>query len=168
LCYAPAPDARTAFVVQYRGGGETVSFGPIELLIISFPGNQFKGEIAPALGDLVDKGIIRIIDIVFAMKDEEGNLSVAELSDLGDGQFAVFDPLVADVSGLLSDDDVQQLAGALENNSSAGLMLFENVWATEFVDAVRNADGQVVLNERIPRAVIEEVLAARQAEGSEA
>src|SRR5262245_5404848 len=102
------------------------------------------------------------------MKDEEGNLSVAELSDLGDGQFAVFDPLVSEVTGLLSDDDVEQLSGALENNSSAGLMLFENVWAKEFVDAVRNADGQLVLNERIPRAVIEEVLAARQAEGSEA
>ena len=145
-----------------------MSFGPIELLVISFPGNQFKGEIVPALADLIDKGIIRIIDIVFAMKDEEGNLSVAELSDLGDGQFAVFDPLVAEVTGLLSDDDIEQLSGALENNSSAGLMLFENVWAKQFVDAVRNAEGQLVLNERIPRTVIEEVLAARQAEGSEA
>jgi hypothetical protein len=73
---------------------------------------------------------------------------------------ASWDPLVDDVLGILSTDDIQQLGQALEPNSSAGLMLFENTWATEFRDAVVNANGQLVMSERIPRAVIDELIAA--------
>ena len=135
------------------------SFGPIELLVLRFPGNNFRGEIAPALADLVDAGIIRIIDIVFLIK-EGGELRVLEINDLDEDAYAVWDPIVADITGLLSDEDVQHLAGTIEDNSSAGIMLFENTWATRFVDAVLRANGELVLNERIPRRVIEEVLAA--------
>ena len=141
-----------------------MSFGPIELLVVKFPGNEFKGEIAPALQELVDTGTIRVIDIVFVTKDEEGSLTAVEISDLDGEAYAVFDPLVADVAGLLSHEDVRDLSSGLENNSSGAIMLFENAWATRFVEAVRNANGEVVLSERIPRAVIEEVLAATPAE----
>jgi len=140
-----------------------MSFGPIELLVLKFPGNQFKGEIVPALRELVNNETIRIIDIVFVTKDAEGNLKAVEVSDLDGEDYAVFDPLVSDVLGLLSKEDVQELSAGLDNNSSGALMLFENTWATRFVESVRNANGEVLLNERIPRQVIEEVLAATPA-----
>ena len=140
-----------------------MSFGPIELLVLKFPGNQFKGEIVPALRELVNNETIRIIDIVFVTKDAEGNLKAVEVSDLDGEDYAVFDPLVSDVLGLLSKEDVQELPAGLDNNSSGALMLFENTWATRFVESVRNANGEVLLNERIPRQVIEEVLAATPA-----
>ncbi len=141
------------------------SFGPIELLVLRFPGNDFRGEIAPALADLVDAGIIRVIDIVFMIK-EDGEVRVLEINDLDEDTYAIWDPIVADITGLLSEEDVQHLSGVLEDNSSAAIMLFENTWATRFVDAVLRANGELVLNERIPRRVIEEVLAAAPASAS--
>jgi uncharacterized membrane protein len=132
-----------------------MSYGPIELLVVSFPGNQFKGEIVPALQELVDTETIRVIDIIFATKDGEGNVTYLEVDDLPDEQKSSLGPAVSEVSGLLSDEDIQQLAKALEPNSSAGLMLFENAWASRFVEAVANANGEVLISERIPRAVIE-------------
>jgi hypothetical protein len=136
-----------------------MAIGPIELLVVKFPGNQFKGEIAPALQELIDNGIIHVIDLIFAIKDETGNLAVLELNDLGDERLAVFQPKPSELSGSLTEDDARSLAGGLENNSSAAIMLFENVWATRFADALRNADGQLILNERVPRAVIDELIA---------
>jgi hypothetical protein len=134
-------------------------YGPVELLVVKFPGNQLKGEIAPALADLVQNGTIRIIDLIFAKKDADGNLTVVEINDLTDEEFTIFDSILSDgLTGLLAEDDVTRIAERLENNSSAGLILFENVWATAFAQAVRNAAGEILLNERIPRAVIEELL----------
>ena len=133
--------------------------GPIELLVLRFPGNRFSGEIIPALAELVENGTVRIVDLLFAVKDEAGEVAVLEFSDLDPDITGQWDPLVEDITPLLNEDDAHHLAGALENNSSAGILLFENVWATRFVEAVRRADGEVVFNERIPRAVIEELVA---------
>ena len=137
-----------------------MSIGPIELLVVKFPGNQFKGEIAPALADLVESGTIRIIDLLFAIKDEEGTLAVLELNELGDETLAVFKPEPSDLSDTLTEEDGKALGGGLENNSSAAILLFENVWATKFADALRNANGELILNERIPRVVIDELIAS--------
>ena len=139
-----------------------MSIGPIELLVLKFPGNQFTGEIVPALAELVDSGLIRVIDILFVNKDQDGNLTMTEINDLADDDYAVFDPVVSDVTGLLTEDDARELSEGLDNNSSAAMMLFENAWATRFRDAVVNAKGEVLVNVRIPQAVIEEVLAAKQ------
>jgi hypothetical protein len=136
-----------------------MAIGPIELLVVKFPGNQFKGEIAPALRELVDSGTIQIIDLIFAIKDEEGTLAILELDALGDETLAVFEPPPSELSGSLTEDDARSLAGGLENNSSAAIMLFENTWATKFVEAMRNANGQLVMSERVPRAVIDELIA---------
>ena len=138
-----------------------MSVGPVEILVIKFPGNKFTGEVAPALAELVDTGLIRIFDILFAGKDEGGEVTVREIAELDDDTYAAFDPLIGEVSGLLTADDVRQLTNKLENNSSAALMLFENVWATRFRDAVVRANGELILNERVPRAVIEELMATR-------
>jgi Family of unknown function (DUF6325) len=136
-----------------------MALGPIELLVVKFPGNQFTGEIAPALKELVDNGTIRIIDLIFAIKDEEGTLAVVELDALGDESLHVFKPAPSELSGTLTEDDARSLSGGLENNSSAAIMLFENTWAARFAEAMRNANGELILNERIPRAVIEELIA---------
>jgi hypothetical protein len=136
-----------------------MSIGPIELLVVKFPGNQFKGEIAPALQELVETGTIRIIDLIFAIKDEEGTLAILELNALGDQSLAVFAPAPSELSGSLTEDDARTLSGGLENNSSAAILLFENTWATRFADALRNANGQLVMIERVPRAVIDELIA---------
>ena len=141
-----------------------MALGPIELLVVKFPGNQFKGEIAPALKDLVESRTIQIIDLIFAIKDGEGTLAVLELDALGDEKLAVFKPAPSELSGTLTEDDAHSLAGGLENNSSAAIMLFENTWAARFAEAMRNAGGELILNERIPRAVIEELIAEIAAE----
>lgn len=135
-----------------------MALGPVELLLLKFPGNKFKGEIIPALEELVDSNTIRIIDLLFAKRDDKGNLQVLELGDLDKDAYAALDPLVSDITGVLTKEDMQKLTSGLENNSSVALMLFENTWATHFQDAVLKANGRVLFNERIPRAVIEEAM----------
>lgn len=134
--------------------------GPIELLVVKFPGNRFTGEIIPALTELVERGTVRIVDLLLLVKNEAGEVTLLEFSDLAPDVSGQWDPLVSDITPLLNEDDAYQVAASLENNSSAGVMLFENTWATRFADAVRKANGEVVLNERIPRVVIEELVAA--------
>jgi hypothetical protein len=143
--------------------GTRVSIGPVELLVIKFPGNQFKGEIAPALADLVESGTIRIIDLLFAITDEQGELSVLELNELDPDAYGQFDPVVDDLTGMLTEDDVRTLGARLGPNSSGAVMLFENTWATRFRDAVVNANGELILSERIPKAAIDELVAASAA-----
>ena len=140
-----------------------MSIGPVDLLVVKFPGNQFKGEIAPALKQLVEDGIIRVVDILFANKDETGKVEMIEINDLDDDDFSRFDPVVEDLTGILTPDDARQLSSGLENDSAGAIMLFENTWATRFRDAMVNANGQLVLDERIPRAVIDELMAASAA-----
>jgi len=136
-----------------------MSLGPIELLVVKFPGNKFTGEVAPALKDLVEGGLIRVIDILFVHKDQDGEVAVLEINDLDDDDFSQFDPVVADITGMLTPDDAKWFSAGLDNDSSGAIMLFENAWATRFRDALLNANGELVLNERIPKVVIDELLA---------
>lgn len=138
-----------------------MSLGPVEILCIKFPNAFIKDEIASALKALVENKTIRIIDILFIWKSESGEVTVIEIDEMEDMDHSILDPIIADISGLISESDVQAIAEALDNSSFAALMLFENVWATTFRDAVLNADGQLLLNARIPSSVIEEVLAAQ-------
>ena len=145
-----------------------MSIGPIEYIVVGFPGNKFKGEIVPALAELVENGTIRILDLVFIIKDEEGNVGAVELADLDPEDEAAGMADITDIdAGLLNEDDIALAADALEPNSSAGLLVFENVWATRFAEAVRNADGQLLANERIPHDVVQAALAYAAAEGEE-
>ena len=141
-----------------------MSVGPIELIAIKFPGNKFTGEIVPALAELIEQNTIRVIDIIFVRKSEDGVVDVIEISELDDDTYATYEAVIADVGGMLGEEDAQQFSGLLEANSSAAVMVFENVWATRFVEAVRNANGELIFNERIPRAVIEALEAEAAAE----
>ena len=142
-----------------------MSLGPIEVLMLRFPGNKFRGEIAPALAELVEGGTIRVIDLLFAIKDADGELDVLELKDM-EGDLSVFEPMTSELSDTLTEDDAEMLARSLPNNSSAAIMLFENTWAKSFADAVVRASGEVVLNERIPRATVDALIAARSESAS--
>ncbi|NEQ43762.1 MAG: hypothetical protein F6K00_09475 [Leptolyngbya sp. SIOISBB] len=133
-----------------------MSLGPVEMLLVRFPGNQFTGEIVPALKELVDTNTVRILDLLFIKKDADGSLTIVEVDEVDeDDVYDAFDPLVPEVNGFLSESDAITLAQSLEPNSSAALLLFENVWATRFRDAIVNAKGQVLLSERVPQRVIE-------------
>lgn len=134
--------------------------GPVEYILIAFPGNRFNGQIVPALQELVDSGTIRIIDLLFLKKDAAGNVLFVELSDAGEEEAAPFEALDGEIDGLLTPEDIELAASELPPNSSAGLLVWENVWAARFAEAVRDAGGQVVANERIPHAVIEAALQA--------
>ncbi len=138
-----------------------MSLGPVEILCIKFPNTFIKDGIAIALRTLVENKTIRIIDILFIRKSESGAVTITEVDQMDDVDHSILDPLIADISGLIAEEDVQTIAQALDNDSFAALMLFENIWATTFRDAVLNANGQLLLSERIPSCVIEEVMAAQ-------
>jgi hypothetical protein len=133
--------------------------GPVELLVVKFPGNQFTGELAPELTRLVESGTINVIDLVFIHKDADGNTNVVELNDLSPEESTPFTQVVREQEELIGDDDIWRFAALLEPNSSAGLLLFENAWAATFAHGLRNAGAEVILNERIPYAVIEDLVA---------
>jgi hypothetical protein len=131
--------------------------GPIDLAVLRFPGNQFRGEIIPALERLVSTDVIQIIDLIFLNREPDGTTIVLELNDLDEDQYAVWDSLVGSLSGLLSSEDATALAHMVEPGSSAALIVYENSWASELASAIRRAGGELVLSERIPRAVIDEL-----------
>jgi uncharacterized membrane protein len=132
--------------------------GPVDLVLLSFPGNQFTGEIAPALGDLVSSGTVRILDLVFITKDADGNVAAVELDQLGDVG-AGFEDVEGEVNELLTEEDIEAAGEELEPNSSAALLMFENTWAARLVSAIRAANGELVAHERIPVSAFQEFLA---------
>lgn len=137
----------------------SVELGPIDYILVEWPGRQPNGEVAPHLVDLVDRGLIRILDLAFVAKDEDGTVAGLELADLGDGG-AELEVFAGASSGLLDDDDLTEAAAALEPGTAAALLVFENTWAAPFVTAVRSSGGQLVASGRIP---VEDVLAALDA-----
>ena len=128
--------------------------GPVDYMIVAFPGNQFKGEIAPALADLVDAGTIRIIDIAFVGKDANGDTVAFELTELDPEVQKGLDNLGIEVEGLFNEDDLMDAGDALEPNSSAALLVWENVWARDVKQALLNAGGELVAFERLPHEVV--------------
>jgi hypothetical protein len=143
-----------------------MALGPIDFLALEFPGNKFKGEIIPALLELVEAGIIRIIDLVVIAKDQDGSVFVRELNELDPDTIRVFDPLKIEVTSMITRNDIDGIAAVLANNSTAGLLLFENLWALKTKQAMLDAGARVVMFERIPHEVVEENLADMAAIGS--
>jgi uncharacterized membrane protein len=132
--------------------------GPLEFLAIEFPGNRFKGEIIPEIVNLVNRGLIRVIDLVLIKKDQDGKITKFELSEMDKETARLFAPIHAEVQNLLTLDDIEKVGEALNNNSSAGLLLFEHTWTTKFIQAVKNAQGRLVSDYRIPQDVVERAL----------
>jgi hypothetical protein len=134
-----------------------MTIGPVEYIIVGFPANQFNGEIAPALAQLIDSGTIRVLDLVFIAKDAEGNHVAVEFDE--HEALGAFESLDSEVGGLISQDDVEYAAEALEPDSSAALLVWEDTWAKPLVDAMRDSGGVLVEGSRIPHDLIEPALA---------
>jgi Family of unknown function (DUF6325) len=136
--------------------------GPVDFALVAFPGNRFKGEIVPALQELVDSGIIRILDLVFVEKGDDGNVVTLELSELDDVTTRAFDDLDGEGSELLSDGDLELAAESLEPGNSALLVVWENTWASRMVHALRDADFRLLAHERIPADAVAAAVASGQ------
>jgi hypothetical protein len=136
------------------------TMGPIDYLVVEFPGNRMTGKAFPLLIELVDKGLIRILDLAFVRKDLDGSVAGMVVTDLdGDGQLdlAVFEGAS---SGLLGPEDIDEAGGVLEPGNSAGILVYENVWAAPFARELRRSGGQLVASGRIP---VQALLAALDA-----
>jgi uncharacterized membrane protein len=140
-----------------------MTLGPIDFIALEFPGNQFKGEILPDLFELADKEIIRIIDLVTITKDQDGQVTVRELRELDSGHIEMFNPLKAEANQMITESDIEMIAEKLGNNSTAGILLIENLWAKKTKQAMLDANGRLVMFERIPHDVVEEALAEIEA-----
>jgi Family of unknown function (DUF6325) len=135
------------------------SMGPVEYVLIAFPGNRFKGEIVPAVAELVDNDIVRIIDVAFIKKDASGNTTMFEYDVLDDVLAFGFADVDGEAGGVLNDEDLQLAAEGLEPDSSAALIVWEHRWAARVAQAIRDAGGRIIAGERIPDEVVEEALA---------
>jgi len=143
-----------------------MTLGPIDFLALEFPGNKFDGSILTSLLELVQAGTIRIIDLVVIIKDQKGNVSVRELQELDAENIRILDPLQVQTSSMITRNDIDGFAAVLANNSAAGLLLIENLWAIKTKQAMLDADARLLLFERIPHEVVEENLAEMAAIGA--
>ena len=132
-----------------------MEIGPVDYMIVSFPGNKFTGEIAPAIAELVDNGTIRIIDVAFVGKNEDGEVVAFELTELDPDVQAGLERAGVEVGGLFNEDDLADAGDALEPGNSAALLVWENLWATKAAQAMRDAGGQLVAFERLPHDVVQ-------------
>ena len=135
-----------------------MTYGPIDFIALEFKGNQFKGEIMPALLELVNNKTIGIIDLVVVKKDQDGKVMAQEVQELDSTSLTMVNPLKADITGMIKVEDIEMIGEKLENNCTAMVMLFENLWAVRLKEALLNANGRVVMQERIPHEVVLEVL----------
>jgi hypothetical protein len=129
--------------------------GPVEYVVVAFPGNHFRGEIAPELRALVASGTVRILDLTFVKKGADGVVSYVELEALDPTEASVFDDIEGEVGGLFSQEDLELIAEELVPDSSAAILLWEDTWAAGMANAVRRAGGRLVAHERIPADVVE-------------
>jgi len=135
--------------------------GPVDYVVVEFPAGQssFTGEMATELVALVDSGTIRLIDVLVLAKDEDGSVEAMELSDLED--LGELQRLEAELAELLAEDDVLHLAAAMEPGSTAGVLIWENLWAAPFASAARRSGGQLIADGRIP---IQAIIASIEAD----
>jgi uncharacterized membrane protein len=139
------------------------AIAPVEYVVIAFPGNQFNGEIAPAIARLVQSGTVRILDLVFVKKDAAGNITWFEYDELDEGvPFAEID---GEADGLFGDADVLAAAEVLDADSSALVILWEDLWAAELGQAIRDSGGVLVAGERLSHDEVQAAIAAFDNDG---
>ena len=135
-----------------------MTYGPVDFLALDFKTDQLKGEILPAMLELVQNKIVRVIDLVIIQKFEDGHHEAREMQQLAPDLLALFDPLEVEISGIIQAEDIANVAEAMENGTNAAILLFENLWAVKFREAVLRANGRLLGYERIPFEVVNEAL----------
>ena len=129
--------------------------GPVDYAVIAFPGNRFNGAIAPALADLVESGTIRLIDAAFVSKEADGEVLAFEFTELAPDVQKALEALNIEVDGLFSDEELIAAGEELEPNTSAALLVWENVWARNVAQSIRDAGGMLVAFDRVPHDVVQ-------------
>ena len=132
---------------------------PLDFAVIGFRGNKFNGEIAPEIYRLASEGLVDIIDVVFISKDKDGHYTSFELNDLSPEEYAQFAPLGEHKESMLTDEDVATLAESVPADCSALVLLWKNIWTERFRRAVKNSNGEILVHERVPAEVLNEVMA---------
>jgi uncharacterized membrane protein len=134
--------------------------GSVDWIVVEFPGSRFNGEVAPAITELVDKGLVRILDLLIVKKDDDGGLEVFEMGDLDDTELGELRRHETELAMILSEQDVTDLAETIEPGSSAALLVWENLWSAPVGAAIRHAGGQLVASGRIPTQAVLAVIEA--------
>ena len=129
--------------------------GPVQYMAVGFPGNKFTGKVAPALAELVETGTIRIIDLAFVSKDADGNVIAMELEELDSDAGKAFATLQAEIGDLVNEADLKEIGAGLEPDSSAAILVWEDVWAVKFTNALREAGGILLDIQRVPHEVVQ-------------
>ena len=137
----------------------------LEYAVIAFPGNHFKGEILPEIKQLVDHGIVRVLDLVVVLKNADGDVEAVEVSALPPESQSAFADIPHTVSGLLNEQNIEEIAAALPADCSAAVLVWENLWSSRFAEAVMNADGILVVNEKIPAPDVKAALEYAESNG---
>jgi hypothetical protein len=137
-----------------------MDMGPVEYAVMAFPGNKFRGAIAPELTRLTQQGIIHIIDLIFIKRDVDGTTRFLELEELDDDEAAAFADVDGDISGLLSEEDLAGIGEEIPPGNSAALIVWENSWAAPLTRALREADGLLLVREHVPDSIVDADLAA--------
>ena len=142
-----------------------MSIGPVEYMVVAFPGNQFNGKMAPALADLVEAGTIRVLDLAIVVKDAAGDVAAMEIEGAGSAVMDAFEAMAEDRGGLITAEDLAKVGAALDPNSvavlpfritaPAALLVWEDLWASRLADEIRASGGVLVDIQRVPRDVVE-------------
>jgi hypothetical protein len=148
--------------VELVASEEAMEIGPIDYILVEWPDQQPNGEAVPHLIDLVERGIIRILDLALFMKGDDGSVAAVEIESLG-GEAEQLTVFAGASSGLIGDSDLEEAAAALEPGTAAALLVYENSWAAPFATAVRRNGGQLVASGRIPVQDVLEALDALEA-----
>lgn len=136
-----------------------MTYGPVDFYVFEFQNEKLKGEVLPELIDLVQKGVVRVIDLVIIQKDKDGVHAAIEIQELDADTLAIYDPLQAEISGLIQVEDVDAIAEQMENNTTAAALMIENLWAIKFKQALLNANARLLEQVRLPHEDVEEALA---------
>lgn len=133
-------------------------FGPIDLIALEFKGNNFSGEVIASMADLVAEETIRVLDLVVLQKNDKGDVAVQELQELPPADRQLLEPLRAEISGMITADDIRMVGKKLKENTTAAIMLFENLWAIRLRQDVSDGGARLVMHERIPTEVVAEAI----------
>ncbi len=145
-----------------------MGIGPVEYMVVAFPGNKFNGDVAPALKELVDNGTIRVLDLAFVYKAENGDVSALELEDQSSEVLAAFQVVTHERGGLVNTEDLMDIGEALDNDSSAAILVWEDLWAARFKEAVIGSGGVLVDIQRVPYEIVDAAIAYKETAAIEA
>jgi uncharacterized membrane protein len=137
--------------------------GSVDWIVVEFPGSRFNGEVAPAITDLVQRGLVRVLDLVIIKKGDDGSFEAFEMADLDDSELGELRGYETELAMVLSEQDVVDLAETIEPGSSAAVLVWENLWSAPVAAAIRHAGGQLVASGRIPTQAVLAAIEADQA-----